>query len=83
MQQGAQVVVVVVRPDGMDGFGRFGQWLKASQAAAGKSPQSVADSLGSAAQGSSDLGRAPPLVAEEQNLRAAHGKGERRAETVP
>lgn len=83
MQQGAQVVVVVRGPDGVDRPGCFGQRLQAIQAAAGKGPQGVADGLGRTAQGGGDLGGPPALVAVQQDLAAAQGKGVWGAEALP
>lgn len=82
MQQGAQVVVVVLAPDGVDGVGSFGFGAEAIQALGGKGMQRVADSLDAAAQPGSDPGRALALDAGQEDLAAAQSEGAGRAEAV-
>src|SRR5262249_30826855 len=75
VQQGAQVVVVSLGPGGADGPGSAGLGTQAGQAFGLEGVEGVAHGLGRATEGSSDLGGAPSLIAVQEDLAAAQGKG--------
>jgi hypothetical protein len=83
VQQGAQVVVAIFRPDRMNGPGSLGRGVNEGRPLVGEGVQGIADGRTGAADSQGDRRGPEPLLAGQEDLAAARGAGLGGAKALP